>query len=29
VPNSLLRRVTISGTRWCVYTIKSSWWRAQ
>ena len=29
VPNGLLRRVTISGTRWCIYTIKSSWWWAQ
>jgi len=27
--HSLISRVTISGTRWCIYTIISSWWWAQ
>jgi len=27
--HSLISRVTILGTRWCIYSIKSSWWWAQ
>jgi len=27
--HSLISRVRISGTRWCIYTNKSSWWWAQ
>jgi len=28
-PNGLLWRLTITGTRWCIYAVKSSWWWAQ